>query len=560
MKKYGKRIFWTICIVILCIADQQLGSRSGETQLIYRNVSVVVMGVIALSHYPLKSFLKPLYYVWAALSVIGGTAIVMVGSSYTYYPMRLRWVVILGGVYGLLILRTAYALIREKMTPTVNKWVLICFGALLVMTFCSRYDEQLSMMYLGCFGILYLTAFSPEEKKVLGNAVLDGIIIGFFLIQGAAFVFRPYDILRYLGMYSNTNVNALMYLMVYCAFLGRFYLLERAGIKRKNRENESGCGKKVMCIWKWMCFGLAAGMWGFVFLTMCRSAMLGMAVVTVIVWIRRLCLRRGRGIIALAGNTMVYLMIMILGLPAVYGAVRYIPAFFHYPLYFYEGYTEERVQSMDPWDSPKYVRWEEVVEQNLGRLADLLPRLGAEKERQGEISWTGMEYAGGRPLLFINKSAGMTASYRLWCAMAAAGVAQDPEEVAEAFGTLENSTQIRMKIYSHYIANMNLRGHKEEEIGFWVDETYYAPHAHNIFLQYAFQYGLVAGILLLILVGIMIGALWNKTPHLILYLSLMVFGLTEIMWRDGTLAYSMIFLMPVLTFGSSSDYEKNKRR
>lgn len=551
MKKYGKRIFWTVCIVILCIADQQLGSRSGETQLIYRNVAMVVIGVMALSHYPFKSFLKPMYYVWAAVSVIGGTAIVMVGSSYTYYPMRLRWVVILGGVYGLLILRTAYALIREKITPTMNKWVLICFEALLVMVFCSRYDEQLSMMYLGCFGILYLTAFSREEKKDLGNAVIDGIIIGFFLIQGAAFVFRPYDILRYLGMYSNTNMNALMYQMAYCAFLGRFYLLE-AGAERNGR-------KIIQVIWKWMCFVLAACMWGFVFLTMCRSAMLGMAVVTVIVWIRRLCLRRGRGIIALAGNTMVYLMIVILGLPAVYGAVRYIPTFFHHPLYFYEGYTEERVQSMDPWDSPKYVGWGEVVEQNLGRLADLLPRFGTDEEGQGEISWTAMEYAGGRPLLFMNKSVGITAFYRLWCFMATAGVAEDPEEVAEAFGIMENSTQIRLKIYSHYLANMNLRGHKEEEIGFWVDKTYYAPHAHNVFLQYAFQYGLVAGILLLILVGNMIKGLWkDNIPHLILYLSLMIFGLTEIMWRDGTLAYCIIYLMPMLTFNSRSDYEKIK--
>ena len=537
MKKYGKRIFWTICIVILCIADQQLGSRSGETQLIYRNVSMVVIGVMALSHYPLKSFLKPMYYIWAGISVIGGTAIVMVGSSYTYYPMRLRWVVILGGVYGLLILRTAYALIREKITPTVNKWVLLFFGAFLLMTFCSRYDERLSMMYLGCFGILYLTAFSREEKKDMGNAVIDGIMIGFFLIQGAAFVFRPYDILRYLGMYSNTNVNALMYLMAYCAFLGRFYLLEES---------------KERSIWKWVCFGLAAGMWGFVFLTMCRSAMLGMAVVTVIVWIRRFCMRKGRGIIALAGNTIVYLMIMLLGLPAVYGAVRYIPAYFHHPLYFYEGYTEDRVQSMDAWDSPKYVGWEEVVEQNLGRLADLLPKFGADKEDVPKISRMGMKYASGSPLLFMNKSADITVSYKLWCAMAANGV--DPEEVSEAFGTLENSTQIRMKIYSHYLSHMNLRGHKEGEIGFWVDETYYAPHAHNIFLQYAFQYGPMAGILLLILVVIMIGALWkDNIPHLILYLSIIVFGLTEIMWRDGTLAYCMIYLIPVLTFGSTSD-------
>lgn len=558
MKKYSKRIFWTICILVLCMADQQLGSRSGETQLIYRNVSVVVIGVIALSHYPFKSFLKPLYYVWAVLSLVGGTAIVMLGSSYTYYPKRLRWVVILGAVYGLLILRTAYALLKEKMTPTVNKWVLIFFGAFLILVFFSGYDDQLNMVYLGCLGVVYMTAFSREEKMDLENAVIDGIIIGFFLIQGAAFIFRPYDIVRYLGMYSNTNMNALMYLMAYCAFLGRFYLSESKSRKREGLEGRSGRGKKLGIIWKWMCFGFAASMWGFVFLTMCRSAMLGMAVVTVIVWIWRLCFRKGRSIIALAGNTMVYLLIVIVGLPAVYGAVRYIPTVFHHPLYFYEGYTQERVQSVDPWDSPKYVRWEEVVEQNLGRLADLLPRLGNDKDMEPEIARTDMENAGGRPLLFMNQlNTNITASYKLWCAMAAMGIPEDdeaamgvPEDaelVAGEAETLEGSAQIRVKIYSHYLANMNLRGHKEEENGLWVGE-YYAPHAHNIFLQYVFNYGLIAGILFLILVGTTIGVLWkSKRPHLILYMSLIVFGLTEIMWREGTLAYCMIYLMPILT-------------
>ncbi len=549
MRKYGKRIFWTICILILCMADQQLGSRSGETQLIYRNVAVVVVLVIALSHYPLGSFFKPMYYVWAAVSLIGGSAIVILGSSYTYYPKRLRWVVILGAVYGLLILRTAYALLKEKMAPTVNKWVLISFGAFLVLTFLSGYDDQLNIMYLGCFGVIYLTAFSREEKIDLGNAVIDGIIIGFFLIQSAAFVFRPYDILRYLGMYSNTNMNALMYQMAYCAFLGRFYLLERAGLE------DSGSRKKVQVVWKWICFGLAASMWGFVFLTMCRSAMLGMAAATVIVWIWRLRLRRDHNIIALAGNTMVYLIIVILGLPVVYGAVRYIPTVFHHPLYFYEGYTEERIQSTDPWDSWKYVQWEEVVEQNLGRWADVLPRFVSDEGTEAEITWTGLEYAGGRPLLFMYKlNANIADSYRFRWAMAGTGVPEEAEAAGES-ETLEDSTQIRVKIYSHYLANMNLRGHKEEENGLQVGEEYYAPHAHNIFLQYAFNYGLLSGILFLILVGAMIRALWKgKITHLILYVSLIVFGFTEIMWRDGTLAYCMIYLIPVLTFRSSFSY------
>ena len=545
MKKYGKRIFWTICIVILCFVDQQLGSRMGQWQLVYPNVSIVVVGLMALVHYPLKSFLKPMYYIWAIFSVIGGYALVTILDNYTYYPYRLRSVVIFGAVYGLLGLRTAYALFKEKKRPAVNKWVFLFLGLFWVLTLVSKYDVQLSMLYVGGFFVFYLTDFSREEKRDLGNAVLDGVMIGFLLIQGAAFMHRPYDIVRYLGMYSNTNMNALLYMIAYCAFLGRFYLLE-TGMDLAN--SKKGFRKILQMIGKWLCFGQAACMWGYVFLTMCRSAMLGMAVATVILWIWRLRFRKGRRILALTGNAVVFAMIVVLGLPVVYGAVRYIPPVFNDPLYFFEGESPERVNVSDPWDSPKYVKWGDVVKGNLGRFADLLPKLEKKEAEEPNIAWNDLKYAGDRPLLFLNHwNINMTASYKIWCTLASTGVIEDAEEVQET-EALDNSTLIRARIYSHYLENMNLRGHKEEENGVWVGEEYFAPHAHNLFLQYAFNYGAIAGILFLLCVGTMIGVFWKeKAPHLFLYAAILVFGLTEIMWRDGMLAYCMIFLLPVLT-------------
>ncbi len=554
MNKYGKRIFWTICIVVLCYVDQQLGSRMGEWQLVYKNVTIVVVGLMALVHYPLRSFLKPIYYIWALISVIGGYAIVTIGEKYTYYPSRLRWVVIFGAVYGLLSLRTAYALFKEKKAPAVNKWVLLFLGIFWALTMLSKYDVQLSMLYVGGFWIFSLTAFSREEKRDLGNAVLDGIMIGFWLIQGAAFMHRPYDIVRYLGMYSNTNINALLYLMAYCAFLGRFYLLE-TGLDLANPKK--GIRKTLQTIGKWLCFGQAAFMWGYVFLTMCRSAMLGMAVATLILWIWRLRFRKGRRILALAGNTAVFAMIVILGLPVVYGAVRYIPPVFNDPLYFFEGESPERVDSSDPWDSPKYVKWEDVVKENLGRFANLLPKFEKKETAEPNVAWNAAKYVGDRPLLFLNHwDINMTASYKIWCTLTSTGAVWDAEEEQES-EVLNNSTWIRARIYSHYLENMNLRGHKEEENGLWVGEEYFAPHAHNLFLQYAFNYGAIAGILFLLFVGTTIGVLWKeKTPHLFLYVAILVFGLTEIMWRDGTLAFALVYLIPALTSKLSSGCQK----
>ncbi len=528
MKGYGKRILWTAGIVIMCLCDQQIGSALGERQLIFRMVPIIVIGLIGLSHYPIKSYCRPMYYVWAVISLVAAVAVTLFFRGRTYYPRRLLFGVFLGVVYGFLILRTAHAIFGEKIRPTVNKWYLGLFAAFLMTVLTSRYDDYLSILYLAFFVVVYLTAFSTKEKKQLGDALIDGIIIGFLIIQGLAFVFRPYDTLRYLGMYSNTNINALMYQTVYCAFLGRFCLLEK-----KNCRKEDGSVKALTAVWKWMCFVLAACMWGFVFLTMCRSAMISMAVITVMAWTVRLRNRKGKKLLAFGGNTLLFGIVLTVGLPVVYGAVRYLPPLFHHPLYFYEGYSEDRIQYNDPWDSPKYTTWSEVIEQNMGRFADLIPGLslsdGGDDQKLEVLS-------------HVDKSAA------LW-----SDNLQGEKE--HLYGSLpeeedylgETSVHARVKIYQYYLSKLNLRGHREAENGLQVNEDYYAPHAHNVFLQYAFNYGVIGGILFLAMMTVVLIFLRKgNIGILLLYSAVFIFGLTEIVWRNGTLSYCLMYLIPVL--------------
>ena len=69
------------------------------------------------------------------------------------------------------------------------------------------------------FGIFYLTDFDKQSIDNIYISIVDGIIIGFFAIQGMALLFRPYDMVRYVGLYINPNINALFYLVSYTAFL-----------------------------------------------------------------------------------------------------------------------------------------------------------------------------------------------------------------------------------------------------------------------------------------------------------------------------------------------------
>lgn len=510
-----KRIIWTLSILVLCYSDQQIGSVPGEPQLVFNNVPVIAVGVIALTNYPLRSYLKWPYYVGAAVSAIAGSLAVQWGNSHSYYPKRFQSTVVLVIVFGFLLLRTLQAYIFEKKKLSISCPVLLMYGVFLLFACLSRYDVYWDKIYLGCYALIFLTAFSEADLKTLANALADGIIIGFFLMQGLAFIHRPYDMLRYLGMYANTNMNSLLYQVSYCAFLARFCLLE-------GDRAQDGKWRKLKTVWKWCCFVLACSMWGFVLLTMCRSAMMGMAVVTLIAFVWLLYRRNAHRVRTGIRYFVLFALCSAVCFPLAYASARFLPAWFDDPWYFYEGMSEERVTADDPWDSPKFTDWEDVLRENFGRMTDLLD-------------------------LFSRSQDGEEGEHYLLCSN---GV---PKIAAAASGS-EKSTSIRMVIYSHYFHSLNLRGHLTAENGVQVTEDYYAPHAHNIFLQYAFNYGILAIIFFLGYVILVIlflgraafGADRDRLIPLFLFVSVMVFGLTEVMWRNGMLSNTLMLFLPVL--------------
>ena len=54
------RIIYTICFIALCAIDQFSGSLTGRVQFVTTNLTGVVMAVIILSAYDIKSFKKTL--------------------------------------------------------------------------------------------------------------------------------------------------------------------------------------------------------------------------------------------------------------------------------------------------------------------------------------------------------------------------------------------------------------------------------------------------------------------------------------------------------------------
>jgi O-antigen ligase len=101
-------------------------------------------------------------------------------------------------------------------------------------------------------------------------------------------------------------------------------------------------------------------------------------------------------------------------------------------------------------------------------------------------------------------------------------------------------------------------GHLQEENGVLVTETYFAPHAHNLYLQQAFDFGIVIGILFIVYLLLHLIRLWRNAyctkvscnmGVLLFLLNGCVFGLTEMMWANGYMAFTLLFLTTSISIG-----------
>ena len=525
-----RKIIYTLCFVALCVIDQIKGSAPGRAQMIAVNCIGLLMAVMILSAYSLRDFLKVPYYIWTGIFLVGGTLAYLWGK--TNYPYQGRWVtaILNVGIYGYILIRLFYKFAVEKQPLHVRKPLFFAWCVMLVCMMLSRNEAVWPFWFLVMFGSFYVTDYTPETRKALFDSLINGVLIGFFLVQGAAFLFRPYDDpdMRYYGMYANTNINVLFYAVTYGAWLAKWYRLK--------------CRKANLFL-RGVTACFSGAMFGFAFLTIGRAGLLTMAAVTLVFLVYCAMTLPGHKIAGFFGKGALLAAVAVVSFPLVFGCVRYIPAYVHHPIWFEGEYNERKVHSWDPVDSDKYVDFNAFLEESFGRVLWFVDF--SKKEAR---AWL-------RPAMVVQAAdaAGQSEETTESDLLDGTGIDQqhpvltDPEK-------MDDPVVIRTTIHKYYLDRLNLRGHKQEENGFWLKDIYYAPHAHNILLQFAFDFGIIPGLLFAVI------AVWaavlalreakNSSPEErqthFLYLTyaviLFAFGMLEHSWGVGQNSLTLYFV------------------
>lgn len=529
--KGHKKILYTACFLVFCLIDQRIKTTSGLEgwNESFRDLTGVVMAVLILSRYRLGDYRKHWlpFLAWSLICVVGGAFFLAKGQPFVWF-LNERIVLTLGVfLFGIVILHLFFDFFSEGKRPRLNRSFAIAWLLMMVLMTVSRSGRLWPPVYLIIFGCFYLTDYTKQEQEDLFQGMLNGIILGFFLMQGWCFVFRPYDAVRYVGVYNNSNLNALFYLVVLAAVLTKLLYAYRAE-----------CSRWIK-IYYWLGSGTVLA---FLFLTIGRTGWMTAAVLVFTALLAFGIINKYNCyLIAFFKNGLIVALCFCITFPLVFGAVRLLPPAFHHPVWFYGEWSEKKVHSWDKWDSEKFVnpdRFFRTVSKRLVPIAEAL--FGGTDSDTGDAqileqgSSTGAKQSEISPL-----------QQQLYDEALAAGFAIDPAFRGDA-------VLVRTAIFRYYAHLLNFRGHPESEQGFQIVPDQRIGHAHNIYLQWGVDFGIPAMLLFICL------TLWSaagfvkdfrskKTEqpagYMLFLLVPMVFGLLEYCWGAGSLTITLLFVI-----------------
>lgn len=512
----------------VCVATQQMQTVAWNTGIIEfsRDILGVVMALILMTHYKWSDILKHRipYIIWSVLGLVLCIIFTPRAIAEREEYLTADTIIIAAGIFlmGYCLIYTGINILINKYRPKFYLPLFVIWIVMLILMIFSKSDYWWPECYFILFLSYYLTEQTPEQRTNAVKGMINGIILAFVAIQAHSLLFRPYDIVRYMGNFCNPSNTAIFLCICLSAIFAKILFL--------TKEN----GSKVI---KVICFLLAGTCYSFICMTVSRSGYLTVFVTTIF-FLLAYCKVTEKKVFVKMGALLVLLFVTLM--PMTYLAVRYIPTIHPHVLFYYqEGYSEERVHSWDERNSPKYVSFSELMDVVLGRFGAMLPRqddLSEEKTTEAELISQPIESANVNPSDAVLSEDETSADKP----------ETDPRKIpvlSEEEG--KNPLTVRYTIYKWFFTHMTLRGMPYDEQGFQLLENYWVQHAHNIFLDYGINFGYPVMILYIVFIWWGIGRLvkygirtksTEKLSCLLIALVPVVFGLFEYAWGAGMIS------------------------
>lgn len=414
-------------------------------------------------------------------------------------------------LWGIVLIWLLCSIKRQKNQKFCIPLVL-CWAAMCILMLINRHGKSWPIFASVVFTLFILVPYTREQRERIMHNFMLGIVVNFFWVWGESLWHRPFHnqvLFRYPMFFYTVGCTGMYLILVEGVALLRLFLK----IKRT--------GKLWKHAWKeWL---LNAVVVSYIALTVSRTAfvaLFGMCAALMIAGaiVYRPRIKKYVLILALSA------LCVLIAIPTVYTVTRCVPAIVNQPVRIndFENFAGAIRQGEAP-DSPRYQNVRSQMHfwcERLG-LPDAIRRLflntaQAERREQAAAACTGAvqtEFVQiGTVASIRDVSWDAAASVRdvSWDAAASVrGISWDVLAQAAAVQTMQNTSSLddmtngRLDIFIKYFRRLNFSGHKE--MGIIKNDGGDSGHAHNSFLQNAYDFGIPAGLLFLGLIFGMIG-------------------------------------------------------
>ncbi|MBO5621253.1 MAG: hypothetical protein J5959_06440, partial [Butyrivibrio sp.] len=446
---------------------------------------------------------------WLILSVVAGVyiyrnnALPDTEKEYDLHNLALKYLIIIAVLSGLVLINLVREALERIIASQKDKTVLTTFGVVLILLFAALVifrNTRLWGIYLVLvFGALYIKMFFWNGKKDWYKILSGGLMLNFAISLGFSLLHRYFPAYvsgRFAFIFHTVTVTA-EYLTCMGAVGAVMLVIKVVAFPRK-----LSAFKLFKSAWKEIVlFGFIMS---YAIFTVSRTAYAAIIVSVLLVVIVVAVRNKGQ----LIRITAVMLVAVLLCFPAAFTLQRIIPTVVADPVFYDIDDADAAVRGGANWDSNNFM----CVERFAGLFASKI--LGIEV---GNYSYPDDIYnydENGAPLYDIygypmdnpveeqeNKEYGMGKMPVPMDGYLAAGGFSGAERrmlLALTAGYVDESSVIdvlsngRITIFKSYLNELNMTGH--DTMGALLPNGEIAVHAHNTYLQVAYDNGILTGI------------------------------------------------------------------
>lgn len=509
-------VFWALALGACC-DFVNAGSNYAQGLALREMCSYFAMAVITM--FTKKELVNIWNGIYAVLAVIACIIYVrpFVGQGEPY-ETAIR-TAIMFALAGVIILSTIYNLIHKKwarFSLPFTGLIAVFFAMLLVF----RNGILWEVAVVVPFGLLYIRSMTTKQRNQMIHNIANGVVLSFALWIYESLKFRPFHyfvLVRYEGMFMTVTVAAVYLSLVLAVATTKLWIAYH--------RNPTFRG-----IWKELVlFGTAAG---FQFLTLSRTGIMTSVAVYLVALGLHIVFRwkEKRTKIPYLLKYIGYSVLAILCcIPIVYTAARTVPAMVNKPFIYLGEEFEDSIRIGEPWNSYRYI----TVSKFMGISSERI--LG--KKDLSHMTMSGLTVEE------VLEKAQENMDDETAALLEESGVQVTEKEIlyTDEYGSnyaidAPDYSNGRLAIFKEYISRLNFTGH--DAVAITLEDGSILAHAHNSFLQMAYDCGIFTGIV-----------------FVIVYL---VFGFRSLWYyakRKDIENYAMLPVVIFATFGISSMVE-----